>query len=136
VETISTYKEELISNIQRLCHGRAGFTDTLDIVKFVCKDLWSTCWDKQVDNLRTNHRVGFPLQSTFNAFLRNFQGVYVLQDNFFKPIARVSSWEGRADATNRGKLVRTVLISIGGFRPSDLKTHSMLRCQLVSFAAL
>jgi hypothetical protein len=47
-------------NIQRLCHGRAGFADTLDIVKFVCKDLWSTCWDKQVDNLRTNHRVRFP----------------------------------------------------------------------------
>ena len=48
------------TNIQRLCHGRAGFTDSLDIVKFVCKDLWSTCWDKQVDNLRTNHRVRFP----------------------------------------------------------------------------
>jgi hypothetical protein len=57
--------------IQRLCHGRAGFADTLDVVKFVCKELWSTCWDKQVDNLRTNHRVGIPLQSTsINAFLR------------------------------------------------------------------
>jgi hypothetical protein len=47
-------------DVPRLCHGRAGFTDTLDIVKFVCKELWSTCWDKQVDNLRTNHRVRFP----------------------------------------------------------------------------
>ena len=57
--------------IQRLCHGRAGFADTLDVVKFVCKELWSTCWDKQVDNLRTNHRVGIPLQSaSINAFLR------------------------------------------------------------------
>jgi hypothetical protein len=78
------------SNItERLCHGRAGFTDTLDIVKFVCKELWSTCWDKQVDNLRTNHR-----------------GVYVLQDNSFKPITRISSWESRADATRRARLVR------------------------------
>ncbi len=48
------------TDVLRLCHGRAGFTDTLDIVKFVCKELWSTCWDKQVDNLRTNHRVRFP----------------------------------------------------------------------------
>ncbi|KAI0271659.1 TRAPP complex subunit trs33 [Gloeopeniophorella convolvens] len=72
---------------ERLCHGRAAFTDTLDIVKFICKDLWSACWDKQVDNLRTNHR-----------------GVYVLQDNSFKPIARISSWESRSDATKRARL--------------------------------
>lgn len=50
-----TYTDHL-----RLCHGRAGFADTLDVVKFICKELWSTCWDKQVDNLRTNHRVRFP----------------------------------------------------------------------------
>jgi len=72
---------------ERLCHGRAGFADSLDIVKFVCKELWSTCWDKQVDNLRTNHR-----------------GVYVLTDNSFKPIGRISSWESRADATRRARL--------------------------------
>ena len=35
------------------------------------------------------------------------QGVYVLQDNSFKPIARLSSWEGRQDATKRAKVVRT-----------------------------
>lgn len=33
------------------------------------------------------------------------QGVYVLQDNSFKPISRLSSWQGRADATKRAKLV-------------------------------
>jgi hypothetical protein len=54
------------TKIQRLCHGRAGFADSLDIVKFVCKDLWSTCWEKQVDNLRTNHRVRFPASQYFN----------------------------------------------------------------------
>ncbi|KAH9075694.1 NO signaling/Golgi transport ligand-binding domain-containing protein [Lactarius deliciosus] len=82
---------------ERLCHDRAGFADTLDIVKFVCKELWSTCWDKQVDNLRTNHR-----------------GVYVLQDNSFKPIARISSWESRADATRRARLY--VAMSAGMIR--------------------
>lgn len=33
------------------------FTDTLDAIKFICKDIWTSFWDKQVDNLRTNHRV-------------------------------------------------------------------------------
>lgn len=37
--------------------------------KFICKDLWSTVWDKQIDNLRTNHR-----------------GVFVLQDSAFRPL--------------------------------------------------
>jgi hypothetical protein len=37
------------------------------------------------------------------------QGVYVLQDNSFKPISRISSWEGRADAIRRAKLVRALL---------------------------
>jgi hypothetical protein len=72
----------------RLCRDRPPFVDTLDAIKFICKDMWAACWDKQVDNLRTNHR-----------------GVYVLQDNLFKPIARLSSWEGRPDATKRAKLV-------------------------------
>ncbi|CCL98938.1 uncharacterized protein FIBRA_00945 [Fibroporia radiculosa] len=72
---------------ERLSHDRPLFTDTLDAVKFICKELWVVCWDKQVDNLRTNHR-----------------GIYVLQDNSFKPIARISSWEGRADALKKTKL--------------------------------
>ncbi|KAG1725575.1 NO signaling/Golgi transport ligand-binding domain-containing protein [Suillus paluster] len=72
---------------ERLCRDRPLFGDSLDVIKFVCKDLWTSCWDKQVDNLRTNHR-----------------GVYVLQDNAFKPIARISSWEGRQEALRRAKL--------------------------------
>ncbi|GJE98030.1 TRAPP complex subunit trs33 [Phanerochaete sordida] len=72
---------------ERLCHDRQLFSDTLDAIKFICKDLWSACWDKQVDNLRTNHR-----------------GVYVLQDNSFKPIQRISSWEGRADALRKARI--------------------------------
>ncbi|KAF8653436.1 hypothetical protein AX16_003944 [Volvariella volvacea WC 439] len=72
---------------ERLCKDKPLFPETLDAIKFICKELWVACWDKQVDNLRTNHR-----------------GVYVLQDNSFKPIARLSSWEGKADATRRARL--------------------------------
>ncbi|KAI0735763.1 transport protein particle component [Earliella scabrosa] len=72
---------------ERLCHERGLFADTLDAIKFICKDLWNACWEKQVDNLRTNHR-----------------GVYVLQDNSFKPLTRISGWEGRADSLRKAKI--------------------------------
>ncbi|KIM47352.1 hypothetical protein M413DRAFT_440784 [Hebeloma cylindrosporum] len=72
---------------ERLCRDRPMFAETLDAIKFICKDIWAACWDKQVDNLRTNHR-----------------GVYVLQDNAFKPISRLSSWESRADAIKRARI--------------------------------
>ncbi|PFH47197.1 hypothetical protein AMATHDRAFT_152747 [Amanita thiersii Skay4041] len=72
---------------ERLCRDKPLFTETLDAIKFICKDVWVACWEKQVDNLRTNHR-----------------GVYVLQDNSFKPISRLSSWEGRETAIKRAKI--------------------------------
>ncbi|EJD04562.1 transport protein particle component [Fomitiporia mediterranea MF3/22] len=80
---------------ERLCRERPRFGDTLDAIKFICKDVWSTCWDKQVDNLRTNHR-----------------GVYVLQDNQFKPISRISSYEGTADAIRRAKIYVALPVGI------------------------
>ncbi|KAF5334362.1 hypothetical protein D9758_017484 [Tetrapyrgos nigripes] len=79
--------------VLRLCRDRSLFTETLDVIKFVCKDLWAACWDRQVDNLRTNHRL-----------TKSIQGIYVLQDNAFKTITRLSSWEGRANATRKAKL--------------------------------
>ena len=58
---------------RRLCHGKPYFSETLESIKFVCKDLWTTCWDKQVDNLRTNHRVSlccFPLLPQLSFWFR------------------------------------------------------------------
>lgn len=34
------------------------------------------------------------------------QGVYVLQDNQFKPLSRISSYDGQADALRRAPTVR------------------------------
>jgi hypothetical protein len=45
----------------------------LDNIKFICKDLWPLLFRKQIDNLKTNHR-----------------GVFVLTDQRFQPISRVS----------------------------------------------
>ncbi|KAF9045052.1 NO signaling/Golgi transport ligand-binding domain-containing protein [Panaeolus papilionaceus] len=72
---------------ERLCRDRPMFADTLDAMKFICKDIWAAFWDKQVDNLRPNHR-----------------GVYLLHDNAFKSITRLSSWESRAEAVKRARL--------------------------------
>ncbi|KAL8701387.1 MAG: hypothetical protein Q9224_000531 [Gallowayella concinna] len=52
---------------------RPRFTDTLDMIKFLCKDIWTLVFRKQIDNLKTNHR-----------------GVYVLTDNTFRPLTRMS----------------------------------------------
>jgi hypothetical protein len=45
----------------------------LDAIKFICKDLWILLFRKQIDNLKTNHR-----------------GVFVLTDNRFQPLSRMS----------------------------------------------
>ncbi|PIA14421.1 transport protein particle component [Coemansia reversa NRRL 1564] len=61
-------------------------SDTLDIVKFVCKDLWMLLFNRQIDNLKTNHR-----------------GVYVLQDNKFKWFLHMSGNNGGAGAARRAQ---------------------------------
>lgn len=62
------------SLIEKFTRESPRFTSELDIIKFVCKDLWNGVYKKQVDNLRTNH-----------------QGVFVLQDNKFKLLTQMSS---------------------------------------------
>ena len=58
---------------ERFSRDRPRFTDNLDVIKFLCKDLWTLLFKKQIDNLKTNHR-----------------GVYVLTDNLFRPFTRMS----------------------------------------------
>lgn len=41
----------------RFSRDRPRFTDALDVIKFLCKDLWTLVFKKQIDNLKTNHRV-------------------------------------------------------------------------------
>ncbi|KAI9785014.1 MAG: Trafficking protein particle complex subunit 33 [Geoglossum umbratile] len=45
----------------RFSRDRPRFADTLDVIKFLCKDLWTLVFRKQIDNLKTNHRfLWFP----------------------------------------------------------------------------
>eukprot|EP00958_Prasinococcus_capsulatus_P000170 scaffold13_cov377-Prasinococcus_capsulatus_cf.AAC.7 len=49
------------------------FADQLEVIKYLCKDLWTEAFGKPVDNLKTNHR-----------------GVFVLQDNKFQHLMHLS----------------------------------------------
>ncbi|XP_008450727.1 uncharacterized protein LOC103492220 isoform X1 [Cucumis melo] len=69
---------------------RPRFTDHLEAIKFICKDFWSELFKKQIDNLKTNHR-----------------GTFVLQDNRFRWLTRMSvdpqneSQDNSADGENK-----------------------------------
>ena len=41
----------------RYSKDRPRMGDALEIIKFMCKEFWLAVFKKQVDNLRTNHRV-------------------------------------------------------------------------------
>ncbi|CAK9207831.1 unnamed protein product [Sphagnum troendelagicum] len=58
---------------ERYTKERPRFADHLEAIKFICKDFWAEVFRKQVDNLKTNHR-----------------GVFVLQDNKFRWLTRIS----------------------------------------------
>lgn len=59
---------------EQLTKDAPRFKDDLEVMKFICRDFWSALYQKQVDNLRTNHH-----------------GVYVLQDNNFKLLSHIST---------------------------------------------
>ncbi|KAF5021115.1 hypothetical protein F66182_6857 [Fusarium sp. NRRL 66182] len=74
--------------VERFSRDRPRFNDTLDVIKFLCKDLWTLVFGKNIDNLKTNHR-----------------GVYVLTDNVFRPFSRMST-EAGGQAIVRAQPVR------------------------------
>ena len=44
----------------RLPRETVAFREELDVLKFLCKDLWVAVFHKQMDSLRTNHQVRAP----------------------------------------------------------------------------
>lgn len=89
----------------RFSRDRPRFVDTLDVIKFLCKDIWMLVFRKQIDNLKTNHRVPSPLLKPRDTHLTSAQGVYVLTDNSFRPFSRMST-EAGGQAVARAQPVR------------------------------
>jgi len=80
---------------------RPRFTEHLEAIKFICKDFWSELFKKQIDNLKTNHRVShnknnpplvvstYPNHMHCFCWHTIFQGTFVLQDNRFRWLMRI-----------------------------------------------
>lgn len=62
---------------ERLISQRPSLPSQLDVIKFLCKDFFLYVYARQIDNLRTNHR-----------------GIYVLQSVSFPPLVPISSYGG------------------------------------------
>ncbi|VEU20606.1 DEKNAAC101503 [Brettanomyces naardenensis] len=79
-------------------------SDSLEIMKFICRDVWKVFYGKQMDNLRTNHI-----------------GTFVLIENSFKPLVHFSTGKGEADTVRKAApylqfpcgLIRGILASLG-----------------------
>ncbi|KAI8329058.1 transport protein particle component [Chlamydoabsidia padenii] len=105
--------------IERFTKDRPRFVDTLDVVKFICKDLWSIMFKKQIDNLKTNHR-----------------GVYVLQDNSFRWFMRLSTDVGGADTAKKATpylwfpcgIIRGALANLGVTSVVVAETSNLPQC--------
>eukprot|EP00118_Oscarella_pearsei_P028251 m.1768 g.1768 ORF g.1768 m.1768 type:complete len:214 (+) comp7808_c0_seq2:634-1275(+) len=98
--------------IERLTKDRVRFKDELEVVKYICKEFWMSLFNKQIDNLRTNH-----------------QGVYVLQDHkfhFFPQMSVTSQYSEEAPAflAYPCGMMRGALVALG--------INSTVACEITS----
>ncbi|EGW30176.1 uncharacterized protein SPAPADRAFT_63790 [Spathaspora passalidarum NRRL Y-27907] len=87
---VENYGYNLGVKIAEVLLYRAGgnkIVDILDIMKFVCRDVWKCLYNKQMDNLRTNHR-----------------GTFVLVDTNYKLISALNSPHGMQDTLSKAKV--------------------------------
>ncbi len=63
--------------VERLTRDRERLVDTLDVLKFVCREFWTDAFRKAVDKLQTNNK-----------------GTFVLQDFNFRPLRHLSGGPG------------------------------------------
>jgi len=70
-----------LSLVERLSYGKPRIVEPLECIKFVCRDFWNIMYQKQADNLKTNH-----------------QGIYVITETNFRPISKMSFMEGDASS--------------------------------------
>ncbi|QSL67101.1 hypothetical protein MERGE_001490 [Pneumocystis wakefieldiae] len=73
--------------VERFSQNKPRFMEPLDIIKFICKDIWMLLFKKQIDNLKTNHK-----------------GVYVLTDYSFSWFLRMSTKVGGQDAIDKAQI--------------------------------
>ena len=102
------------------------------MIKFLCKDLWTLIFRKQIDNLKTNHRVRQKYRSIQRCFAYDHlpQGVYVLTDNSFKPFTRMSM-ASSLDAVHKAQAVSFLLLVTSNMRLLILSQHLWFPCGVI-----
>ena len=117
--------------IEKLTKESPKFKDELDLMKFICKDFWMSVFRKQIDNLRTNHQVRHKRGNTVfhskHLMKISFQGVYVLQDNHFKFLSKVSESKQYLESSSK-----FVIFSCGLVRGSlsNLGVNSIVTAEI------
>ena len=89
----------------------------LDKIKFICKDLWPTIYNRPIDNLKTNHK-----------------GIFLLEDYLFKPFILLSSGgetsgknlEAGPDAMMDGELAQKSIPVSSPFSKFPLSTNVLV----------
>ena len=75
-----------LQQCKRIAQDKSRVTEPLEIVKLICKDFYLACFNKQMDNLKTNHK-----------------GVFVLTDNQFPLLSTFSSYSS-TDTASKAQL--------------------------------
>lgn len=101
-----------LSQPNRFSRSSPRPTDPLSTIKFLCKDLWTLLFRKQIDNLKTNHR-----------------GIYVLTDNTFKPLTRMSFDTKKFDQATHQAAQAAVERVNGDAAPFGRDANSIARAQ-------
>ena len=142
---------------ERYTKDRPRFADTLEIIKFICKDFWVEVFRKQIDKLQTNNRVSGKGREGGRAFgpegaqpartlfpstpapsAHASQGVYMLQDNSHPILTRCSPSADRvASATQLAAvyakfpagLIRGALSGLGVLASVSSEVSEVPKCQ-------
>ena len=106
---------------ERYTKDRPRLGDTLEIIKFICKEFWVEVYRKQIDKLQTNNR-----------------GVYMLQDITHPVLTRCSPSTSRQASAKQmatlhikfpSGLIRGALAALGVVASVSAEVSELPRCQ-------
>jgi hypothetical protein len=105
--------------VSRMTRDLNRFSEELETVKYLCKELWTEAFKKQADKLQTNHK-----------------GIYVLHDLNFRYLQRISSAtsmpeEGLLYTHFPAGLIRGMLQSFGIKASVRAEIPSLPKCTIL-----
>ena len=112
--------------VERASRDHPRFKNELDAVVFMCKQFWMMAFNKNIDNLKTNHQVSHSFTpSIYLCLCVCLQDTYVLHDNAFRLLLHISEGTQYRDEAH----TVSVLLNTHTFR-----THTHTHSQYLVFA--